>query len=71
MKILLIGLGLTILVALAACTSRAEQMAADDTNCKNYGSKSGTPEYAKCRMTLDTHRGDRRALKQAAILTSQ
>ena len=46
--------------------NRAEQMAADDTNCKNYGYKAGTPEYAKCRMTLDTHRGDRRALSSSS-----
>jgi hypothetical protein len=64
-------LGLAILLALTSCTSRADQMAADDSNCKSYGYKPGTPEYANCRMNLDTHRGDRRALKQAAIIVSQ
>ena len=53
--------GLSILVALAACTSRETHMASDDQTCRSYGFQAGSPDYAKCRMTLDTGRQDRRA----------
>lgn len=41
---------------LTSCQTTEERLAADDANCRSYGTKSGDPAYIQCRMNLDNNR---------------
>ena len=43
-------------LALAACTTAAEQKAADEKKCEGYGFKQNTNSFAKCMMVVDQNR---------------
>lgn len=47
-------------VGLAACTTAAEQKAADEKKCEGYGFKAGTNSFAKCMMVIDQNRAKMR-----------
>ena len=47
------------LLALAGCSTAEDRVAADDATCRSYGIKTGTPEYAQCRMLQDARRDAR------------
>lgn len=40
---------------LAGCQTTEERLAADDAQCRSYGSKPGESAYMQCRMNLDTN----------------
>lgn len=50
-------------VALAGCKTTEERIAQDDQVCLSYGVPKGSPEYTKCRASLDQQRSDRQALQ--------
>lgn len=41
---------------LAGCQTTQERLAADDAQCRSYGTKPGDPGYIQCRMNLDNNR---------------
>jgi hypothetical protein len=41
---------------LAGCQTTEERLAADDAQCRSYGTKPGDPAYVQCRMNLDNNR---------------
>lgn len=47
---------LLVTFALAGCTTPAEQKAEDEKKCAGYGYKSGSEEFSKCMMAIDTSR---------------
>lgn len=47
-------------MALAACTTAAEQKAADEKKCEGYGFKPNTDPFAKCMMVVDQNRAKMR-----------
>lgn len=55
--------GLTLSWMLAGCASQAEMQAnahavamQDDSICRGYGAKPGTPTYVQCRMNIANQR---------------
>jgi hypothetical protein len=46
---------------LAGCQTTEERIAADDTQCRSYGTKPGDPAYVQCRMNLDNNRAQIKA----------
>jgi hypothetical protein len=47
---------LLLALALAACTTAAEQKAADEKKCEGYGFKQGSDSFSKCMMVVDQNR---------------
>jgi hypothetical protein len=45
-------------IGLSACQTAAERRAADESNCRSYGFRSGTDAMARCLLDTDL---DRRA----------
>lgn len=47
---------LPLALVLAACTTAAEQKAADEKKCQGYGFQPNTDSFAKCMMVIDQNR---------------
>ena len=47
-----------------------ERMAADDAQCRSYGTRVGDPAYIQCRMNLDSNRGAVKASERFATGSS-
>ena len=47
---------LPAVLALAACESADERIAADNQQCQSYGFTMGTDAFAQCRLQLDIQR---------------
>lgn len=51
---------LPLALVLAACTTAAEQKAADEKKCQGYGFQPNTDSFAKCMMVIDQNRAKMR-----------
>jgi hypothetical protein len=46
---------------LTGCQTTEERFAADDAQCRSYGTKPGDPAYIQCRTNLDHDRAQIKA----------
>lgn len=61
---LLLAAAAALLVGACNTTSLAEQRAADEIRCRNYGFRPGTDPFSKCLMQVDLDRSaDRRSAR--------
>jgi hypothetical protein len=46
---------------LAGCQTTEDRLAADDSQCRSYGTKPGDPAYVQCRTNIDNNRAQIKA----------
>lgn len=61
---LTLGLLMAAGILLAGCQTTEDRIAADDAQCRSYGTRPGDQNYINCRMNLDTNRSNVKAAQR-------